>query len=71
MRYQVICGNIGSVRETNEYKDALEVYALYIGHSKSKYGRAAGESVTLCDNGEPIKEYIGAIDRAVSDQFEE
>lgn len=49
-RYEVIVGNIGSVLQTNDYKEAKATYKEYVQQSKENYGRAAGEVVTLFDN---------------------
>ena len=52
-------GNLGQVFEgPNEIK-AREAFKEYKGQSESDYGRAAGESVTLMRDGEPIQEHIG------------
>jgi hypothetical protein len=56
--YVVNVGNIGNVECKNK-KEALEVFKDYVEQSKSGRGRAAGESVYVLEDGEPIKEYIG------------
>ena len=61
--FQVIVGNIGTVYDGNNYMKALAKFATYVDHSKSNYGRAAGESVTLIYNGEIKKEFVGKIDQ--------
>lgn len=61
-RYEVVCGNIGSVYSGPSAKEATEKFRAYVDASKSQYGRAAGESVTLFKNGEPIREHVGSLD---------
>ena len=61
-RYQVIVGNIGQVYDGNNPIEARKVYGEYKRQSIDNYGRAAGESVTIFDNGEIDIEYIGSID---------
>jgi hypothetical protein len=58
MRYQVIVGNIGTVCNTNIVNAAVGVYEEYVKQSKSGYGRAGGEPVTLLKDNEPYKEYV-------------
>lgn len=55
--YQVIVGNIGLVHESNRCVEARGVYGEYKRQSAEGYGRAAGESVTLYKDDEPIVEY--------------
>lgn len=66
MRYDVYVGNIGCV--SSGIRDltrtaANKLYSEYVQQSKTGYGRAAGESVTLTCEGEPVKEYVGKNDR--------
>lgn len=60
MRYDVIVGNIGYVHTTNDLKDSKKAYKEYVRQSKSKYGRASNEPVTLMDNARSdiLEEYI-------------
>ena len=55
--FQVIVGNIGTVYEGNQLKQALIDYKEYIEQSKNNYGRVSQESVAIFKNGEPWKEY--------------
>lgn len=56
-RYTVIVSNIGCVRSTGNLLDAVQVWNEYRSQSQEGYGRAAHETVTLLDRGEPIKEF--------------
>lgn len=60
-KYQVIVGNIGTIYDGNFYGDAMAIYAHYVEASKYDMGRAAGENVTLMNEGEISVEYIGDI----------
>lgn len=60
-RYEVICGNIGSVYSGNNPVEARRVYGIYKNHSITCYGRAAGETVTMMKDSEPELEYIGTL----------
>ena len=61
-RYQVICGNIGTVYDGNDMIEANRTYGEYKRQSTDGHGRAAGESVTLMDNNEPKHEHFGTVD---------
>ncbi len=67
MTYEVIVGNIGTVHTGSNGKDALEAFGEYVKLSRGNYGRAAGESVTLLADEEPIKEYYGTQDKGEED----
>lgn len=60
--YEVTIGNIGNVHTGNSLRDAQKSYSEYVNQSKAAIGKAAGESVTLWRDGEPIKEYAGTLD---------
>lgn len=60
--YEVIVGNIGIVYSGTDRSDAFHSYNSYVELSVDEVGRAAGESVTLMEDGEPIKEHEGAVD---------
>lgn len=60
--YEIYIGNIGTVSVTG-YTEAKRVYATYVAQSQTGYGRAAGESVIWCRDGEIYKEYIGTVDQ--------
>ena len=51
-KYQVVVGNIGTVYDGDDYDEALENFNEYSEQSKQQYGRAAGEQVTLFEDGE-------------------
>lgn len=60
--YTVIVGNIGTVYDGGSKKDALKDFREYVADSQSGRGRAGGESVTLFENGHPVKEFVGEND---------
>ena len=57
MEYQVIVGNVGTVYSGSNWREAGKSYREYIAISKSGCTRAAGEQVTLMENGEIKREY--------------
>jgi hypothetical protein len=57
--FSVIVGNIGYVYDGTDEKTARETFAEYCDQSRSDYGRAAGEDVTLCQDGETVAEFFG------------
>ena len=59
--FNVVVGNIGTVYNGYNRREAEECMDEYIRHSKSGYGRAAGEDVTIFENGEPVTEFQGSI----------
>lgn len=60
---QVIVGNIGTVYDGPYGVDADLAFSHYCEQSRSGYGRAGGESVTLMCNGEILREHYGENDR--------
>ena len=60
--YEIIIGNIGTVDTTNNPIDARRIYGECVAMSNAPYGRAAGEDVTLFEDGEPILEHFGIVD---------
>ena len=56
--FQVVVGNIGHVYDGSNYMQASCCYSHYIKASKTPYGRASGEPVTLFHNGEIRREYF-------------
>ena len=56
--YNVNVGNIGSVYSGRNCRAAKRAFREYVSQSKTGYGRASGENVTLTCNDEPIKEYF-------------
>ena len=58
--WEVTCGNIGTVYSGNG-TEAKRHFAEYRSQSKNNYGRAAGETVTLWKDGEPVKEFDGTL----------
>lgn len=59
--YEVIIGNVGTVYSGTDSHVANTFYATYEADSRANYGRAAGEPVTLLQDGEPIKAYDGTL----------
>ncbi len=59
--YEVIVGNVGTVYTGESRREARLTFACYLDHSKSNYGRCAGESVTLLLNGEEVSFYQGTL----------
>ena len=59
--YEVIVGNIGSVHEGHNRKEAEKVFTFYVKDSKTCLGRSGGESVTLFQDGEPIRDHEGIV----------
>ena len=58
-RFQVICANIGTVYSGTDARVAIDTYNEYVELSKSAYGRAAGEAVTLFEDNEITREHYG------------
>jgi len=58
--FEVIVGNIGTVYRGSNFMQASCKFAEYVKQSKTGYGRARGEDVTLMHNGEPRKEHAGS-----------
>ena len=67
-RYQVIVGNIGTVMSGDSGWAATSYFKTYVGLSKADYSSAAGEDVTLMDNGEPVTEYTGWLSMEMNDE---
>ena len=61
-KYQVVVRNIGHVYDGNSGKQARAAYSEYVAQSKTGYGRAAGECVTLLYKNEIIAECFGSIE---------
>ena len=59
--YEIIVSNVGRVAEGTKAFEANSVFHHYVKASKAKYGRAAGETVTMFRNGEVVKEYTGTL----------
>lgn len=59
MKYQIVVGNVGTVKDTDNQAEALYMFEVYKAYSQTNYGRTAGEDVTLLVDGEPVKEYYG------------
>ena len=63
-KYEVLVGNIGSVYLGGNQIEARKIYREYVSQSKTNYGRAGGEDVTLWEHGEIIREHVGSLSRA-------
>lgn len=57
--WSVVVGNVGTVYHGTSEQAARDDYAEYVHISRRGCGRAAGESVTLLRDGEPVQEYDG------------
>jgi len=55
--YELVVGNIGVVYRGPHAAIAVAEFDEYVDISKSGYGRAAGEEITLFKDGEVIKEH--------------
>lgn len=62
-KYQVIVGNVGTVYDAYSLKEASKTFSEYKHQSKTHYGRASGEQVTMFCNGEPVKQYDGEFNK--------
>ena len=60
--YEVIVGNIGTVYSGPSRRFARTTFDDYAIQSCEGYGRAADESVTMTEDGEPILEHFGSAD---------
>ena len=56
--FEVAIGNIGVTYRGHREDVARLVYDDYVSQSKGKYGRVAGENVTLIEDGDIIQEFI-------------
>jgi hypothetical protein len=63
--YELIVGNIGSVHQGCNRREAMRRYRAYVKDSQTGLGRSGNEPVVLMNNGEPIMEYDPA-DRKAS-----
>ena len=61
INYTVHVGNIGTVYSGADHAAADRSFTEYKDQSK-QYGRAAGESVYMFENGEIAREFTGEID---------
>jgi hypothetical protein len=66
-KFTVIVSNIGTVYTGSDSKVAESDYAAYVSASRGNIGNAAGETVTLLKDGEPVKDYIGTLAQAGTD----
>lgn len=58
--YEVTVGNVGTVHTGSSRKEANFAFDQYVDVSRTgSMGRAAGEQVTLFEDGEPVKEHQG------------
>lgn len=55
--YKVVVGNIGMVYTGDDYRQARDIFDIYVEQSQSNYGRASGEMVTLFDCDRLVREY--------------
>ncbi len=66
-RFEVIVGNIGLAHDGNNRDYAKAMFRSYVKMSKLGWGRAAGEGVTLMEEGEPIMEHTGWLSMEMED----
>ncbi len=59
--YEVIVGNIGTVYSGSDESTARAQFEYYENDSRTGYGRAGGEDVTLLAGGEIIREHFGRL----------
>ena len=59
--YNVLVGNIGHVYAGTSLEKAKADFEEYKSQSINGYGRAAGEQVSLLENGEPLFEHFPQI----------
>jgi hypothetical protein len=64
--YEIIVGNIGTVYTGKSRREAMKHFYEYKNQSMTNYGRAAGEPVTLMENGEITQEHDGAQENPAS-----
>jgi len=62
--YEVIVSNIGQVYHGHNFQEAHANLGIYVRASKSGHGRAAGEDVSFWRDGEPVMEFMGALNEA-------
>lgn len=60
-QYSVIVGNVGTVFNSTNKKDAVATYKEYVKMSDSSKGRVGGEDVVLTCNDDPLYEHLGAL----------
>jgi hypothetical protein len=56
--YAVVVGNIGTVHEGSDLKEAEDVFDEYVGQSKSGLGYGGKEDVALFEDEEIVAEYM-------------
>lgn len=57
IRFSALVGNVGTVLETDSYRDARLCARTYVDMSKAGGGRCAGESVYIFENDELVASY--------------
>lgn len=60
-QYIVIVGNVGTVFNSNNKKDAIAIYKEYVKISDSSKGRVGGEDVCLFCDDDPLYEHFGVL----------
>jgi hypothetical protein len=56
--YRIVVGNIGEVLSCSRRDDANRCYNAYVEESKTEYGRASGEPVTMFQGDTIVREYV-------------
>ena len=59
--YEVICGNIGKVYTGTDARVAEDTYRTYKELAEMGVGRAAGEAVTMFQDGSIVKEHASTL----------
>ncbi len=57
-KFEVIVGNIGMVMHSHSEIEAVECFRDFVFDSINQRGRAAGEDVTLLEDGHIIDEHL-------------
>ena len=60
-KYEVSVGNIGTVHQGRNLREARRVKAVYVAQSQTGRGRAGGEDVILWKDSEPMEEFTGSL----------
>lgn len=61
-QYSVVVGNVGTVYTGTDRREALAEFEACKGASIGNVGRMAGESVTLFEDSDILREYQGNAD---------
>lgn len=59
--YEIEVENLGRIIVGESYNDATVLYNNYVNESKNNSGLPAGGNITLLNNGNVMKSYIGTL----------